>query len=82
MARRKRPWYKWVTTVGGAITGAGVALLNIATQLPGDLVVGTYHGAQVTAGLVSTVLGAVLTGAGVTTTAVGMGRKVEDLKPE
>lgn len=78
----KRPWYKWVTTIGGALAGVGVAVLNIAAQLPATMVVGTVHGAGVTAGLITTILGAVLTGSGVTTATVGMARKVESLKKD
>ena len=75
----KRPWYKWLTTLGGVVAGTGVFIFNVASSLPHDLVMGTYHGAAVTAGAVATVVGAVLTGAGIPLTVVGIGRKVENL---
>ncbi len=73
---KKRPWYKWLTTLGGVITGA-VHSSSTASSLPQDLVVGSYHGAQITAGAVATVVGAIMTGAGIPITAIGAGRKIE-----
>ncbi len=74
---KKRPWYKWLTTLGGVITGAGAFIITTASSLPQDLVVGSYHGAQITAGAVATVVGAIMTGAGIPITAIGAGRKIE-----
>jgi len=56
MATRKK-WYQgWKTAVGSVLVGAGA----FAAALPGDFVVGTYNGAQITAQAVALGLGAML----------------------
>jgi hypothetical protein len=66
----KKPWYKgWRTSVGGALIGVGTFL----GQLPGEFVLGTYHGTAITVSAVTTALGAALA-------VIGLGGKLEDIK--